>query len=198
MEEPRYKLKTAPVFDPVSLDQLKRNLHIDLDDHSQDEYLTEILYSVIDGVQEDIGRQIARATYTMYVDYWPALDKYGYCDLLITLGPVSEISTVKYYNASNVLTTMTASDYQLDNVELTGRLRFLNTYDLYDKMNAIEIEFTNGWTDAASVPKDISDAIILLSTDRYLNPENPALNFGFGTKLSVAERKLRKYRIQRY
>jgi uncharacterized phiE125 gp8 family phage protein len=188
METPRYSLKTAPTFDPISLDQLKRNLHIDLDNHDQDEYLQEIINSVIANVQSNIGRQIARATYTAYLDDFPAED------LKITLGPVAAITTVKYYNSSNVLTTMNSSKYLLDNVDLTGRLRFIETYTVYgDRINGVEIEFTNGWADAASVPKDIRDALILLASERYLNPEN-----AMSIKQSAAEQKLRNYRVQRF
>jgi len=103
MEEPRYKLKTAPIFAPVELAQFKRNLRIgtqDEDDDSQDLYLQEILDNIIDEVQTDIGRQLARATYTMYLDDFPDTD------LQITLGPVAAISTVKYYNSVNTPTTM--------------------------------------------------------------------------------------------
>src|SRR4030043_1542959 len=140
--EPRYKLKTAPIFEPVNISQLKRNLHIEDDDHDRDEYLQEILDAVVDDVQTAIGRQLCRATWTGYLDDFPEDEE----DLDITLGPVDAITTVKYYNTANVLTTMNVADYQLDNVELTGRLRFLNTYDVYaDKLNAVEIEFTNGW-----------------------------------------------------
>lgn len=196
MEEPRYKLKTAPIFAPVELAQFKRNLRIgtqDEDDDSQDLYLQEILDNVIDEVQTDIGRQLARATYTMYLDDFPAED------LAITLGPVAAISSVKYYNTSNVLTTMAAADYLLDNVLLTARMRFLNTYSVYsERLNGVEIEFTNGWATAAEIPKDIKDAIVLLATDRYLNPENQMLNFGMSVRQTAAERKLRKYRVQRY
>lgn len=196
MEEPRYKLKTAPIFAPVDLDQFKRNLRIgtqDEDDNSQDEYLQEILDAVIDDVQTDIGRQLARATYTLYLDDFPEKD------LAITLGPVNAITTVKYYNSSDVLTTMAAADYLLDNIPTTGRLRFLNTYNVYsERLNGVEIEFTNGWTAAADIPKDIKDAIVLLATDRYLNPENAMLNLGSSIRQTAAERKLRKWRVQRF
>lgn len=196
MEEPRYKLKTAPIFAPVELAQFKRNLRIgtqDEDDDSQDLYLQEILDNVIDEVQTDIGRQLARATYTMYLDDFPS------GDLPITLGPVGAVNSVKYYNSSNVLTTMSSSDYLLDNVNLTARMRFLDTYNVFsERLNGVEIEFTNGWATAAEIPKDMKDAIILLATDRYLNPDNQMLNFGASVRQTAAERKLRKYRVQRF
>jgi uncharacterized phiE125 gp8 family phage protein len=197
MEEPRYKVKTAPIFSVLELDQLKRNLRIgtqDEDDNSQDEYLQEILDNTIELVQTDIGRQLARATYTLYLDGFPDSK-----EMLITLGPVAAISSVKYYNSSNVLTTMAVSDYMLDNILLSARLKFVNIYSVYsDRLNGVEIEFTNGWATAAEIPKDIKDAIILLATERYLNPENAMLNFGMGVRQTAAERILRKYRVQRF
>jgi len=191
MSNPRYKLKTAPTWDPVTVNALKRNLHIDAGNHDQDEYLQEILDSVVKEWQENNGRQIARATYTMYLDFYPGND-----EVEITLGPVDEISSVKYYaDGATELTTVDTSKYQLDNVELTARLRFFESFTPdSDRMNVIEIEFTNGWDSAAEVPEDIKDIIILLGTERYLNPENQ----GVSTRQSAAERLSRNYRIQRY
>lgn len=187
--EPRYKLKTAATFEPVDINALKRNLHIL--DTNQDTYLQEILSAVIEKVQNSIGRQLARATYTGYLDDFPDDD----VDVTITLGPVAAISSIKYYDSANALQTMDTADYQLDNIDLDARLRFSETYTVYeDKMNAVEIEFTTGWADAASVPKDLKDAIIWIASKRYLNPENA----GKEIDLSPADNVLRNYRVQRY
>jgi len=189
--EPRYKIKTAPTWDPITVEELKRNLHINSDNHDLDEYLQEIISSIIDEVQTDIGRQIARATYYMYLDAYPEGDEVD-----ITLGPVHEISSVKYYaDGASELSTVDTGDYQLDNTELTGRLRFFESFTTDDeKMNVITIEFTNGYTSKADVPRALVDALILLASDRYLNPENA----GTTTRQSAAERLLRNYRVQRY
>jgi uncharacterized phiE125 gp8 family phage protein len=197
MEEPRYKLKTAPTFEPVTLEQLKRNVRIgsqDEPDTTQDILLQETLHMAIDQVQTDIGRQLARATYTAYMDNFPATG-----EMELTKGPVGEIVVIKYYNLANVLTTMSPADYLLDNVELTARLRFLNTYSVYgDRLNGVEIEFTCGYATAAEIPKDLVDAIVLLGTERFLNPENPGLNFGTGVRITRAEKLMGKYKVARY
>jgi uncharacterized phiE125 gp8 family phage protein len=196
MEEPRYKLKTAPVFAPVTLAEFKRNLHIGAQDESdttQDTYLQEILDAAIECVQEDTGRQLARATYTLYLDDFPDGDLMD-----ITRGPVAAISSVKYYNTANALTTMTASDYQLDNIELTARLRFVNTYGVYDRLNAVEIEFTCGYENASAIPKNLVDAVILFATERYMNPENQMLNFGMSLRTNKAQMLLRRFKVTRY
>jgi uncharacterized phiE125 gp8 family phage protein len=123
----------------------------------------------------------------------------GNCEVPITLGPVNEVVGVQYYNSSDVKTLMSTDDWLLDNIELTARLRFLNTYNVYsERLNAVEIEFTNGYASAAVIPKNIRDAIVMLASDRYLNPENPSVNFGFSLKQTAAERLLRKFRVQRF
>ena len=202
MEEPRYKIKTAAIFDADLLSALKRNLRIgtqDEDDNSQDEYLQEILDAVIDDVQTDIGRRICRETWYMYLDDFPVVDSNGNNEVPITLGPVDEVIGVQYYNSSDVKTLMSSDDWLLDNIELTARLRFMNTYNVYSKrLNAVEVEFNNGYQSSDAIPKNIKDAIVLIASDRYLNPENDMLNFGFSIKQKSAERLLRKYRVQRY
>ena len=196
MEELRYKLKTAPIFNPVSLDAFKRNLHIGVQgepDTTQDLYLQEILDRTVEDVQEHIGRQIARATYYGYLDDFPSED------LKITRGPVAAIVAIKYYDLNNSQQTMAAADYLLDNIETTARVRFLNTYNVYsERLNGVEIEFTCGYESAAAVPKRLEEAIILLATDKYMNPENPVLNFGMGLRQTRAENMLRQFRVQRY
>jgi|WetSurSiteA1Bulk_404760.scaffolds.fasta_scaffold11376_3 uncharacterized phiE125 gp8 family phage protein len=191
----KYKLKTAPSIIPISLNELKRNLHIIETNTDQDTYLGEIISGVVDVVQTDIGRQLCLATYTAFFDSYPAGD-----ELELELGPVSGISSVKYYaDDATDLTTVSASDYQLDNTELTARLRFLNSFSTdADRLNAVEIEFTAGWGSADDVPRGIKDALLLLCSDRYLNPENPMLNFGASIRQTAAERLLRNYRVQRF
>lgn len=190
----KYKLKTAPTIYPVSLAQLKDNLHIEQSDTDQDTYLQDLIYRAIEWAESFTGRQFCRATWIAYLQAWP--DE----DLLIDKGPVAAISTVKYYAAgANTTTTMSSSLYQLDNSELDAVLRINDNPNINDdRLNPIEIEFTNGWATAGEVPKNIVDAIILAASERYLNPENQTLNFGMGSKFTAAERLLRNYRIQRY
>jgi uncharacterized phiE125 gp8 family phage protein len=189
----KYKLKTAPVFLPVSVAELKRNLRIEHND--QDELLQELIIRAVASSQAATGRQYARATYTLYLDAFPDGD-----EIEIELGPVEVITTVKYYaQDAAVLTTVAAATYQLDNVELTARLRFLESFTPdSDKMNVIEIEFTNGWTAATDVPADLKEAILLRASEAYLHPENQNLNFGFGLRVATAELKEKNYRVQRY
>jgi uncharacterized phiE125 gp8 family phage protein len=187
---PRYKLKTAPSFFPADLRVLKINLHF-TDDDDVDELLQELMLTAIDMAQQITGRQFALATYTAYLDAYPDNDIVD-----IDLGPVQGITSVGYYpQGSDTLTQIASSGYQLDNVDLTARLKFKQSFvPDPDRMNAIEIEFTTGWPSINEVPQSIKDAIILIASERYLNPDGQ----GISTKASAAQRLLHNFKIQRF
>jgi hypothetical protein len=65
-------------------------------------------------------------------------------------------------------------------------------------MNVIEIEFTTGYPNAPSVPKDLCEAIILRASEAYLHPENEQLNSKGSLLINAAEVKERNYKIQRF
>jgi uncharacterized phiE125 gp8 family phage protein len=189
----RYKLKTAATLYPASLADLKRNLHIPVTDveTDRDQLLQDLVYEAIIKSQKSTGRQYCPATYILYLDAYPDDD-----ELEITLGPVASITSVKYYEAGAVaLTTVSSSKYQLDNSELTARLRFFESFTPDpDRMNPVEIEFINGWVAETGVPLDLKQAIILRATEAYLNPENQAAS----KWLTAAESKERNYKVTRY
>jgi uncharacterized phiE125 gp8 family phage protein len=198
----RYKLKTAPTLYPVTLAELKRNLHIDSTDVDTDRdiLLQDLIYDAIIASQNSTGRQYCPATYTLYLDAFPVDN-----EIVITLGPVKEISSVKYYaSGASELTTLDSSAYQLDNSELSARLRFLESFSPdSERMNVIEIEFVNGWeaaigAQAPVIPTPLKQAILLRASEMYLHPENANMNFGFGIAVKAAERKERDYKVQRF
>jgi uncharacterized phiE125 gp8 family phage protein len=188
----RYKMKTAPVFSPVSVEQLKRSLRIEHSD--QDELLQDLLDAAVEESQNATGRQYARATFVAYID-GSELGAQGSGEIEIEKGPVDAIASVKYYApGAAVLTALEPEKYQLDNSELTARLRFPESFSAdAEKMNSVEIEFACGWADAASVPKDLVSAIILRASEMYLNSENGAVKYN-----TAAENKERNYKVQRY
>jgi uncharacterized phiE125 gp8 family phage protein len=190
----RYKLKTAPVFNAVTVAELKRNLRIE--DEDRNDLLQDLIGRAVAASQTATGRQYTRATYTLYLDAFP----FDTNEIEIDKGPVDQISSVKYLApGATVLTTVDAALYQLDNSELTSRLRFFSTlYPDTTKMNVIEIEFTTGWPDANSIPKDLTEAIILRASDGYLHPDNSTLNFRGSLEIKTAEIRERNYQVQRY
>jgi uncharacterized phiE125 gp8 family phage protein len=193
----RYKVKTAPVLFPAALDDVKRNVHIDTADidTDRDALLNDLIKDAITASQNATGRQYCRATFYLYMDAYPEGG-----EIEITAGPVAAITSVKYLApGATELSTLDPSKYQLDSIELTARLRFLESFSVdCSRMNVIEIEFTNGWTTAADVPADIKQAVVLRACESYLHPENPTVNHGIGLRTTIAEIKEKDYKVQRF
>lgn len=189
----RTKVKTAPTFTPVTLTELKRNLRIEHSD--QDELLQDLIDRAVAASQSATGRQYASAVITAYLDEYPVTNI-----VEIERGPVAEIISVKYLApGASVLTTLDAAKYQLDNVDLTARLRFLESFSCdTDRMNVIEIEFTAGWEAPGDIPADLREAVILRAHESYLSPGNEEQNFGVSIKTRTAAIKERNYKVQRY
>lgn len=183
----KYGVKTAPTFAPVSLAEAKANLRIG--HNAQDDLIQAIVSSEINAVQTKIGRQLAQATLILYLDAYPEDD-----EVIIERGPVSSIVSVKYLQqGASELTEVPAADYQLDNVELTARLRFLESFtpDI-DKMNVIQIEMITGW-ESGAIPDDIKHAILLRVNRRYTNPDDPIELSGTSTRVSTSDTLLEPY-----
>jgi uncharacterized phiE125 gp8 family phage protein len=184
----RYKLKTAASFEPVTLEEAKRHLRVL--HNNQDELISSLVKSAVKYTERYTGRILANSVYTGYLDRLPDDDH-----TLITLGPVQEIVSIKYYApGASELSTYAEAKYDLDNSELTARLWFRETFTYDDeKYNPIEIEFKNGWATKAEIPDDIITAIVMRVNRTYLNPDNPVEN-----KLTAADQLLRGYKVKRY
>jgi uncharacterized phiE125 gp8 family phage protein len=186
----RYKLTEAAAFSPATLARLKRALRIEHTD--QDTYLQELLDSAVEASQNETGRQYASAKFTAYLDSFPES-----LEMEIEKGLVTAITSVKYYApGASVLTTLDSSKYELDNSDLTARLRFTESFNVNtEKFNPIQIELTCGWASAGAVPLDLVEAIILRATESYLHPDNQSQADG---RITAANIKESSYKVQRY
>jgi uncharacterized phiE125 gp8 family phage protein len=195
--EPRYKVKTEATTYPASLADVKRNLRIattDIDT-DRDTLLQDLIYDAVTASQNSTGRQYCAAEIYGYLDEYPV-------DGLIEIskGPVSEITSIKYWAPDGIaMTDLDESEWELDNSELTARVKLLNIFSVdTDKLNAIEIEYKAGFSalgnQADSIPTDIKQAVILRACYSYLHPENAEI----GKEPKAAESKERNYKVQRY
>lgn len=165
------KLKTAPAIEPVSLDEIKNHLRLDLDDLTEDDLLTTLIITAREWCESFQNRQYTTATWELWLDQWPLGDR-----LSIPLPPLQAVNSVKYYGTDNTEYTMPADDYFVDNKSEPGRLALA-----YGKtwptttlrpVNGICIEFDAGYGDAAaSVPKRAKHAMSLLIGHLYENRE---------------------------
>lgn len=187
MEEPRYKVSVAATLEPVTLDELRNNLRI-ASSSALDGILQQCLNGAVAEAEAYTGRVLLPTTMLAYLDAYPDDD-----EILITKGPVASLTSIQYYAAgASELTTVDSGDYQLDNVEIDARIRFSESFSPdEDKMNAIVITYVAGWASVDALPRKIKDAIILMATERYLNPTTAGVS-------RAAQSLLNGYKNQRF
>lgn len=174
-------LITPPASTPVTLDQAKAHLRVDFNDDN--DLITALIGSAtayLDGYSGVLGRclmpQSWRATYESFRD----------CDeppisLPSKVGPTLRLPfpdvtsvVVKYYDAANAQQTVDSSSYQILADALGSFVAFPYTYvppNTYFRADAVSVDLTSGYADAASVPAPLKQAILLLVGDWYESRE---------------------------
>lgn len=159
----KLKLKVAPPITAVSLAEAKDHLRVDGTD--DDAYITTLINVATEAVQNYTRLQLMDATFQMFLDSFPAC-----IDLYIS--PVKDITHVKYYDADNVLQTLSADDYDVDYKDSPGKIYPAANKSwptIYNRKNAVEIQFNAGETLAANVPDAIKQAMLLIIGHYYEN-----------------------------
>lgn len=140
----------------VTLTQIKQALKIDY--NTDDQEILRIRDAAVAFVEEYTGVSLSPQKYTQYIDEWNKT--------FLVHAPLVQINSVKYYNSSNALTTM--SDYFL--IRKDDPSIYINFSDKPGKAlnTEIEINYTAGY---AAVPASIQQLIIALTGLWYNNPE---------------------------
>lgn len=88
-------------------------------------------------------------------------------EVIIPRTPISAIVSVKYYDTTNTLQTMSTDDYHADLISWPARIWFKNIPSLYDRPNAVQINMTAGHSDVATVEKGLKQAVLMTVVDMY-------------------------------
>lgn len=187
----KYKLLTPASLYALTLTEVKSHCRIDHTD--DDSYLTRLIEVVTDVVEEFTGRQLLPATWLAYADSFDELVK-------LRPSPVSAVSFVKYYNSDNELTTLEVdTDYYTDLVITPEQVVPKDGWpSTYNRPNAVQIQFTAGYADAASVPPAIKQAMLILCHHYYDRREEIITGVSLSEIPKQSGWLLRPYRIKTY
>jgi uncharacterized phiE125 gp8 family phage protein len=160
-------LVTPAAATPVSVTEAKAHLRVD---HTGDDTLITSLIAAatehLDGYSGILGRCLVTQTWRQDFD--------GFAKTMRLPLLASTISSVKYRNSAGQLSTVTATDYALKADELGSYVRFDDGFSFPSDLaqsQAVLIEFTAGFGNAAAVPAAIKAAILLLIGHWYANRE---------------------------
>lgn len=156
---------TPPSSLAVSLDEAKAQLRIL--DTSEDTYVTSLLNAAISHVE----RVLNKALVTQTLDYFQDTFDENNGPIYLPIAPIQSITTLKYLNSSNVLTTMTVNtEYSVDTYGPLHRLVPVGSWPsgvMPDVLNGIQVRFVAGYGAPTAVPADIKAAILIKIADLY-------------------------------
>lgn len=164
-----YKVTVDPTDTAISLDEVKSHLKITAT--SENTYLTNLISVATEMVQNYTGQVLMESTMQLSLPYFVnRID--------IQRVPVTEVIAVLYYDSNNSATTLSASNFistlTMSSTDSPIATTIVATDDFsypdtYPRMDAVVIQFKAGYTNAASVPMAIKQAMLLIIGQLYLN-----------------------------
>ena len=134
----------------------------------EDTWLTDTIQAAREHVEDITRRALLTQAWYYYLDSFPDKDF-----IRLPFGNLQSVTSIKHKDSDGTETTLVENtDYIVEtNGEGCGRLvlpcgKSWPSATLYPS-NPITIEFVCGWTAAASIPKKIKQAILMICSDLY-------------------------------
>lgn len=148
----------APTALVVSVSELKTHLRVT---HSDDDtYIEGVIKAAQQLAERHCYLTLPQATFKAYYD---EVD-----DLEITRHPVQSITSIQYYNFSDVLTTISSDNYKTDLNDFPARVWFDAEFETNsDRPAACIVTFVAGYADVADIDSGLKQAIKMIAADMY-------------------------------
>lgn len=159
---------TGPSVSPVTLAECKRDLRILSTDH--DMLIAELIAAAVahvDGPEGVLGHALISQTWRVTRPRWSD-------HMHLPFAPVQRVVALRYYDAANVQRTFAPANYALHGDNQRAWIEVLsatNPPSIYDRDDAVSIEFVAGYGAAASdVPAGIRHLIRILVAHWFEHP----------------------------
>lgn len=168
---------TDAATEPVTLAEAQAFLNVDSDADS--DLIESLITTARQRVEDFTGRALISQTWKLVQSDWPCSKAYNYArantwaerTIELHRSPLISVQSVKYYPASGAAqATLSAATYTALTGPTPGLIVLASTEswpDLYDRPDAVEVNFTAGYADADSIPKPLRHAVLLLLADLY-------------------------------
>jgi len=148
----------------LPLDRVKKFLRVTGTD--QDQVITQMINAAVDIIEQETWIVLQSRSYTLYMDDWDY--ERGLDHILLKKYPITAVSSVKYYDASNVQQTLSTSNYYTSIQGEYGRVYIQSEPTVYDdRYDAIEIAFTAGYGTWQSIPDEFIELLEVVVFDLY-------------------------------
>lgn len=158
----RLTVTTAPAVEPISVAELKTHLKIIGTDEDAD--LATYILMAREQAEIFCRRAIITQGLTLRLAKFPNI-----AQIELPRPPLASVTSLKYYNLSNVLTTVSAQTiYEVINDDLVGSIVLRDGQswptDVFIRTDAVEIIYSAGYGVAAAVPASLKMGIRKLAS----------------------------------
>lgn len=170
-------LVTAADGEPVSLDEARLHLKVDIDD--DDELIVNQIVAARTYLEEICGRAFMSQTFDYSIDgEWPWVLNFerGTHERVIEIqkAPLASVTSVTYVDSAGVTQTLAADQYVVDGAGSIGRI--YPAYGVYwpsvrCQNRAITVRFVAGYGASDAVPQALKQALLLLVSHWFVNRE---------------------------
>lgn len=178
---PRLELVTAPVIDPVFLEDAKDFLREDEGPIPQDTVIEALIASRCRAIENATNRALITQTWRAYFDRFPCAGDWrngtrdpGFIDL--PKPPLQAVVSIKYIAQDGTLTTIDPAQYVVQTAGLDRHIRpaYSATWPTpRDEADAVRIEFRCGYGDLPeSIPADLLELLQKMLAGGYETRES--------------------------
>lgn len=181
-------LVTAPVGEPVSLAEAKKQVEIAPSFPAHDEHLKRLITAARLYAEKYTNRQFVTATYDYTFDWFPYRSVnneirrtinyatgsryYGIEPIFLPLNPVQSVTSLKYYDPTDTQQTWDSSNYLVSTSRTPAQIRpALNKWwpQISGRPDGVTIRFVAGYGDTTGCPEDLKAAMLLMIGHWFAN-----------------------------
>ena len=181
------RLHTAPTLQPITLAAAQE--HVRTDAGVEESMISVLIDAATASAEHIMNRAIMPQKWQLMTD--------SFDDLMLKMPTVTAVDSVKYVNTSGVLTTLDPSVYQTvlaSDYEASVQLAYGQSWpEIRSQAESVQVIFSCGYADAASVPAPIVAWIKLCVGALFSNRELESLSQTHS--LGIPDRMLDRYKV---
>lgn len=166
-----------------------------VDISTDDALITSLIKAAREEAEQEMARSILPQTWEMALDCFPD----SQMPILLTMGDVIGVTSIKYLDIGNVLQTLGPSAYVLDTYAKPSRVKlaYAQVWPVpYPEINSVLVRYTAGYADAASVPESIKSWIKIRISSMYEHREEIIAGLTVA-RVDYVDRLLDRYKLWR-
>jgi len=161
----------APASEPLTAAEVKIHLGVGASVTDYDARLTQLIAAARRKFERYTNRRLINQTLAIYLDQWP----HGKV-ITMPISPISSVTSVQYYDADDVLQTLSAANYVTDFISEPNRINLIDGEVWPDlkigRPNRIKIIVVAGYGAASTdVPEGMITAMLMMIEKAFDRPD---------------------------